>query len=182
MGLVIEWVALNVSGVQLQQATFANKVAEILNDTNTPANLLEFEITETFLMKGLKQPVAQLEALRVLGVSLAIDDFGVGYSSLSQLKQLPTQCLKIDRSFVNDIVIDPDTCAIVEAIIAMGKTLKLETTAEGVESLEQHTLLHQLGCKKTQGYFYAKPVYAKPCPPEDIPSLYEALNERLKAL
>ncbi len=177
MGLSIERIALNVSGVQLQQTTFANKVAEILSDTNTPANLFEFEITETFLMKGLKQPVAQLEALRALSISLAIDDFGVGYSSLSQLKQLSTQCLKIDRSFVNDIVTDPDACAIVEAIIAMGKTLKLDITAEGVEEFAQHTLLCKLGCKNTQGYFYAKP-----CPPQDIPSLYEALNERLKAL
>ena len=176
VGVEVEQVAVNVSGVQLQTA-FTQKVTDILNTSNTDASLLEFEITETFLMKGLKQPVEQLDALRNLGVSLAIDDFGVGYSSLSQLKQLPTQCLKIDRSFVNDIVDDPDDLAIVEAIIALGKTLKLDITAEGVETSKQHELLRQLGCKKTQGYFYAKP-----CPADTIPALLDELNQRIKTI
>lgn len=173
-GISIEHIAVNVSGVQLQ-VDFVNKVLQILSETGTEAHNLEFEITETFLMKGLKQPVEKLQELRNHGIIVAIDDFGVGYSSLSQLRQLPSHGLKIDRSFVNDIVEDVDDRAIVKAIVGLGKNLNLEITAEGVETLEQHVLLKNMGCKKSQGYFYAKP-----CPASEVPDIYKMLNQQLK--
>ena len=173
-GVVFEKIAVNVSGIQLRPG-FANTVADILCETQFAPRFLELEITETFLMQGLKQPVNQLQELRKLGIKLAIDDFGVGYSSLSQLKQLPTQCLKIDRSFVGDIVDDLDDRAIVEAVIGLGQILNLAVTAEGVETSEQHSLLKKMGCQKAQGYFYAKP-----SPAAEIPDLYQSLSERLK--
>lgn len=173
IGMNFDKVAVNISGIQLQ-STFADDVVKIIEKTNTNPEQLEFEITETFLMKGLNQPVAQLDSIRALGASLAIDDFGVGYSSLSQLKQLKTHCLKIDKSFVDNIVDDSDDRAIVEAIIALGKTLNMVITAEGVETEEQYHLLRDLGCLKAQGYYFAKPQAAN-----DIPALYQSLNTLL---
>ena len=172
-GLRFETIAINVSGVQLQGA-FAEGVAHIIADVAIAPSLLELEITETFIMRGLRRPVSQLKQLRSMGIRLAIDDFGVGYSSLSQLKQLPTQRLKIDRSFVGDIVEDADDLAIVEAIIALGKTLQLDITAEGVETEGQHRLLRRLGCQSAQGYFYARP-----SPASEIPEAIARMTERL---
>ena len=176
MGIAVKYIAVNVSGVQLQ-SDFADTVANILNKNNTSPDSLDIEITETFLMKGLKQSVEQLEKLRENGINLSIDDFGVGYSSLSQLKQLPIDYLKIDRSFVGDIVDEPNDLAIVEAIIAMSKTLKLDITAEGVETAEQYALLQNLGCDKVQGYHFSKPV-----PASNIPQVYKEVNEYLSTL
>lgn len=175
-GLSIEHIAVNVSGIQLQ-SDFAKNVSQILEKSKTPSEFLDLEITETFLMKGLKIPVEQLNQLRDSGINLSIDDFGVGYSSLSQLKQLPINNLKIDRSFVGDIVDDLDDLAIVEAVIAMGKKLKLNITAEGVETAEQFKLLKTMGCDIAQGYHFSKPV-----PSQEIPDIYKQINEYLDSL
>ena len=175
-GIEIDQVAVNVSGNQLHPG-FSKDVSDILKRTGTTAQKLEFEVTETFFIKGLNQSIIELDGLRQLGISLAIDDFGVGYSSLSQLKQLPTQCLKIDRSFVGDIVDKSDDLAIVQGIIALGKSLNLQITAEGVETTKQHMLLAELGCQKTQGYFYAKPQ-----PSSEIVKVCLEINEKLDAM
>lgn len=172
--LSTEHIAINVSGIQIQ-SDFAHNIAEVLNTNHTNTAQIELEITETFLMNGFAQSVSQLEQLRELGLSLSIDDFGTGYSSLSQLKHLPIHNLKIDRSFVGNIIDDPDDLAIVEAIIAMGKKLKLQITAEGVETAEQHALLHKIGCHTAQGYYYARPV-----PAIQIPATLSEINARLK--
>ena len=173
MGLEYDKVAVNISGIQLQ-SNFTDDVEKIIARTDINPEQLEFEITETFLMKSLDQPVTQLNNLRALGASLAIDDFGVGYSSFSQLKQLKTHCLKIDKSFVDNIVSDDDDKAIVAAIIALGKTLNMVITAEGVETLEQFSLLRELGWRKAQGYYFAKPQAA-----DEIATLYHSLNTLL---
>lgn len=175
VGLSIEYIAVNVSGVQLQ-SNFAETVSQILEKSKTPAEFLDLEITETFLMKGLKIPLEQLKQLRNSDINLSIDDFGVGYSSLSQLKQLPINNLKIDRSFIGDIVHDLDGLAIVEAVIAMGKKLKLNITAEGVETAEQFRLLKTMRCDIAQGYHFSKPV-----PSKDIPVIYKQINEYLNS-
>ena len=169
-------ISINVSGKQLQSG-FADMVSNILSDKNIDAKLIELEITENFLLRGMQQPVNQLNMLRDLGVNLSIDDFGVGYSSLSQLKQLPFQSLKIDRSFVRDINQNNDDLAIVNSIIALGKTLKLDIIAEGVETKDHHVILESLGCQKAQGYYYSKPQA-----PMDIPTLCNVLSEKIKMI
>ena len=112
-------------------------------------------------MQKAEASEAQLHALRELGVQIAMDDFGTGYSSLSYLTHLPIHKLKIDRSFVKDMVDDPKATTIVTTIIAMAKALKLEVLAEGIETMEQANLLLSQGCSKGQGYMYSKPVPAR---------------------
>ena len=175
-GVNLEYISINLSGVQLQHG-LADSITRILYECAIEPRYVEFEITETALMEKLKDPVTQLQQLQQLGVRLAIDDFGVGYSSLSQLKQLPIYGLKIDRSFVGDIVVDRNDLAIVEAIVALGNTLQLCVTGEGVETEQQHRLLYDLGCERAQGYFYAKPVEAAA-----LPETIAAIQQRLDAL
>ena len=113
-----------------------------------------------------------LAAIKQLGVRVAIDDFGVGYSSLANLKRFPIDTLKVDRSFIRDLPQDPEDRAICEAIIAMGKSLKLTVIAEGVETLEQQTFLHDHACDEMQGFFFSKPI------PAD--QFAELLHKRIK--
>ncbi|MGB0466967.1 MAG: PAS domain S-box protein [Pontibacterium sp.] len=151
-------IAVNVAGPQIQRRTLVNQVRETLARTNLPARYLELELTEGFIMQHARSSIEQLKALQALGVTLAIDDFGTGYSSLSYLKQLPIQKLKIDQSFVRDIPDDPESMSIADAVIALGKSLKLTVIAEGVETAEQAMFLEQSGCHEAQGYLYSKPV------------------------
>ena len=168
--------SVNVSGVQLR-AGFAERVVGILMETGVKPEQLELEITETFLMQHLHHASDELIKLTELGVSIAIDDFGTGYSSLSQIKQLPIETIKVDRSFVGDIVDDPDDRAIVGAVIAMGKELKLTLLSEGIETERQHRLINALGSDKAQGYFYSRPVYSS-----KIPVVSEEINQKLVGL
>ena len=156
-GLVFEYVAVNVSGGQLEW-DFYQLVERILEETGLPASFLELEITETYLMTDLQRPELVLQSLRSLGVHLAIDDFGIGYSSLARLKQLPINRLKIDRSFIRDIVNDDGDLSIVNAIIAMSNTLGLNVTAEGVETEAHYELLKQHSRVCSQGYYFSRPV------------------------
>lgn len=153
-------VSVNLSPRQFQQQNLVEMVASILAETGLEPRFLEFEITESMIMRDAEGATLKLERLSRLGVKLSIDDFGTGYSSLAYLKKFPVQTLKIDRSFVRDIAIDPSDASIVQAIIAMAKSLKLQVIAEGVETIEQLSFLKKLQCDEYQGYYFSRPVTA----------------------
>ncbi len=145
-------IGVNISGRQFNTASFPQTVSRILGETGACGTNLEFEITESVVMHDSPESLARLEALHGLGVRLAIDDFGTGYSSLSYLKRFPIDTLKIDGSFVRDVTHDPDDAAIVTAIVAMAKGLRLRVVAEGVETAEQFEFLRARGCDGLQGF------------------------------
>jgi diguanylate cyclase (GGDEF)-like protein/PAS domain S-box-containing protein len=149
--------AVNLSVTQLQQPDLVQRVQEILDETRFPARLLELEITESSAMLNPELSVRTLYDLKKLGLRISLDDFGTGHSSLSYLKRFPIDTLKIDQSFVHDITTDPDTAAIVEAIIAMAHSLRLKVIAEGVEFTEQANFLRAHGCDQMQGYLIKPP-------------------------
>jgi EAL domain-containing protein (putative c-di-GMP-specific phosphodiesterase class I) len=149
-------IAINISGRQLQDENFAEKIRRIILQTGCKPELIELEITEGYLIQRPEKTVSQFNELRKIGVQIAIDDFGTGYSSLSYLKQFPFSKLKIDYSFVRDILIDANDQAIARAIIALGKSLGLRVIAEGVEQLEQKQFLVAEGCDEAQGFYYAR--------------------------
>lgn len=153
-------VAVNVSPIQLQQKKFTEMVLDILRETGLDATCLELEITETSIMQKA-QAVADLAMrLRDSGVRISIDDFGTGYSSLSYLKHIPIDKIKIDRSFVHDMLDDTEDETITEAIVRLGQSLRLRVIAEGVESRAQMEKLLSLGCHEAQGYLYSQAVSA----------------------
>src|SRR5205085_4252572 len=137
-----------------------DRVRDALEDTGLPARLLELEITESSAMQSPETSIKTLYDLKKLGIRISLDDFGTGHSSLSYLKRFPIDTLKIDQSFVRDINNDPDTAAIVTAIIAMGHSVRLKVVAEGVEFTEQATFLKRCGCDQMQGYLVHAPVSA----------------------
>ena len=150
--------AINISTVQFQQPDFADMViAEVERCGINPARL-KFEITETVLVESVEAVIGKMERLQRLGITFSLDDFGTGYSSLSYLKRLPLDQLKIDLSFVRDILVDPNDAAICRAVIALGQSLGFDTIAEGVEELAQWQVLKDEGCEGAQGYLYAKPM------------------------
>jgi len=153
-------VAVNLSVRQLRQANLDETVADILKRTGVDASGLELEITESMIMKDTENAIAILKRLRGMGIHLAMDDFGTGYSSLSYLKRFPLDTIKIDRSFVNDIAVDPDDLEIIRTIIQMGHSLRRRIVAEGVETEEQRKLLRKLKCDEMQGYLVSPPVPA----------------------
>lgn len=150
--------AINISGKQLENSYFFNDIKKIIEDSSVDARKLEFEITETSIMKDIEHIIPVLEKIKELGIQISIDDFGTGYSSMAYLKKLPIDTLKIDKAFINDIEYDEEDKAIVEAIIALSGALKLSTVAEGVENLTQQNMLESMGCDVYQGYFYSKPL------------------------
>jgi EAL domain-containing protein (putative c-di-GMP-specific phosphodiesterase class I) len=150
--------AVNLSGRQFHGGQLPALVRQTLSETGMPVENLELEITESILMDDTALAITTLNELSDMGVTLAIDDFGTGYSSLSYLKQFPLNVLKIDRSFVRDVNVDEDDAAIVDAILAMSKRLKLEVIAEGVETAEQLAFLEQNECQRVQGYFFSRPL------------------------
>jgi diguanylate cyclase (GGDEF)-like protein/PAS domain S-box-containing protein len=156
-------VAINASVRQLQQADFPEQVRRTLRETGLPGRLLDVEITETHAMQNPEAVTAVLRELKALGLSISIDDFGIGYSSLNYLKRLPIDCLKIDQSFVRDVTADPDDAAIAAAIVALGHGLKLPVLAEGVETEEQRRFLTALGCDRMQGFLFSPPLSAAEC-------------------
>jgi len=156
-GLAHLRVSVNVSPRQFQQKDFVERVAQLLAETRINPVNLELEITETSVMQNADQAVTRLSELKEMGVLVAIDDFGVGYSSLAYLKRLPINMLKIDRSFIRDVATDPDDAALVMAIITLAHNLRLKVMAEGVETDEQLRFLHLLRCDEAQGYLFGKP-------------------------
>ena len=153
-------VAVNVSSMQLRDPTFVADVERIIEASGGAAGDLELEITESMIMEDVAHGIATLNALRALGVTVAIDDFGTGYSSLGYLSKLPIDTLKIDRTFIGGMTESSEGLALVSTIIALAHALKMKVVAEGVELVEQSTLLRQLGCDEMQGYLFCRPV---PC-------------------
>jgi diguanylate cyclase (GGDEF)-like protein/PAS domain S-box-containing protein len=150
-------VSVNVSVGQFKHLDFSETVRRSLQASGMAAALLDLEITETLAMEGPEQFIAMLERIKNLGVSISIDDFGTGYSSLSYIKRFPIDVLKIDRSFVCDILGDADDAAICRTIISMAHNLNLRVVAEGVETLEQTRYLQQHACDELQGYLLCRP-------------------------
>lgn len=159
-GFQLERMAVNLSGRQIRDNSLVKTVKKTLQATDCQAKWLELEITESFIMQETGQSTETLDNLKKLGTHMSIDDFGTGYSSLSYLKRLPIDKLKIDRSFIRDLTKDPNDAAIVRAIIAMGKTLHLTITAEGIENKNQEAFLKDQGCDQGQGYLYGHPLPA----------------------
>lgn len=154
-------IAVNVSPNQVKYQNLPVVISEALRETGYSADKLEIEITESSLMQREEDIVEKLHSLRAKGIRLAIDDFGTGYSSLSYLKRFPIDTLKIDKSFIDDIPYSKDDCAIVVAIIEMGKALGYQVLAEGTEQQEQLDFLKEKGCNFYQGYIKSKPVPTK---------------------
>jgi len=153
-------IAVNLSARQFSDKDMVEKIAHILEKTGVNPEHLELEITENILMQPDSHTMNSIRNLHALGIQLAIDDFGTGYSSLSYLKRFPIHTLKIDRSFVRDIAIDSDDASIVQLIIDMAHSLKLNVVAEGVETKEQIEFLKQRKCWEMQGYYFSKPLPA----------------------
>lgn len=158
LGLPRLRVSVNLSGRQLLSDNLIDVVRNTLITTECSPEWLALEITEGFMIQQPEQSRAKLQALRDMGVEIAVDDFGTGYSSLSYLKQFPISKQKIDYSFVRDIPVDQNDRAISSAIIALGQSLGLSVIAEGVECQEQADFLIAQGCNEAQGFLYGKPV------------------------
>ena len=150
--------AVNVSARQLRQASFVDDVLTVLERTGANPRRLKLELTESLLVDSIDETILKMNQLKAKGVGFSLDDFGVGYSSLSYLKLLPLDQLKIDQSFVRDILTDPNDEAISRTIVALGNSLGLSVIAEGVETAEQKFRLAGLGCFFYQGYFFSRPV------------------------
>ncbi len=153
--------AVNLSTVQLRHNALPRVVSNLLQMHRLPPRSLELEVTETGLMEDISTAAQHLLSLRRAGALIAIDDFGTGYSSLSYLKSLPLDKIKIDKSFVQDLLLDDDDATIVRAIIQLGKSLGMQVIAEGVETVEQEAYIIAQGCHEGQGYLYSKPLPAR---------------------
>jgi diguanylate cyclase (GGDEF)-like protein/PAS domain S-box-containing protein len=168
--------AVNLSPVQLKSRGFMAMVASALAASGLPPTRLELEITEAVLLQDDAGTLAMLHQLRNLGVRICMDDFGTGYSSLSYLRSFPFDKIKIDRSFVAHTTDSKDGAAIIGAIAALGTSLGIETTAEGVETAEQYEMVRQQGCTEAQGYYLSRP-----CPVADVPALIAKLRREVAA-
>lgn len=160
-GVPVPQIAVNVSGVQLQDGQVVTVLQQALERHGCPPGAIEVELTETTLMGNAEHTLAQLHAIKRLGVVLAVDDFGTGYSSLAYLNRFPIDRLKIDRSFVSDMLDDPTDLAIIRAIIGLGHTLELKVVAEGVEQEREAQQLRLAGCDELQGFLFARPLPAE---------------------
>ncbi|WP_155123517.1 MULTISPECIES: bifunctional diguanylate cyclase/phosphodiesterase [unclassified Actinoplanes] len=157
------YVAVNLSGRQLEQSSLADDVVQVLRETGLESNRLVLELTESVLVADAPATLAQLRRFKELGVRLAVDDFGTGYSSLAYLRRFPIDILKIDKSFVDDIATAPASAALAEGIVHLAHTMGLATVAEGVEDARQREVLLNSGCEFAQGYHFAKPLTATEC-------------------
>ena len=153
-------VAVNISPAQFRQDDLPDMIASVIREYAVPAQLLEIELTESVLIQDIDSTLEMLRRLKAIGLTIAIDDFGTGYSSLSYLKRLPVDSLKIDGSFIRELCIDSEDTAIVTAVIAMAKGLRLKVTAEGVETDTQLQFLADRQCDELQGYYFSKPLPA----------------------
>ena len=151
-------VAVNVSAQELREPDFVDKVLATISQTGAPPNRLKLELTESLLVDNVQDIIEKMFALKTKGVGFSLDDFGTGYSSLSYLKRLPLDQLKIDQSFVRDVLTDSHDAAIVETIVALAKNLGLGVIAEGVETEQQRSFLASAGCQAYQGYFFSRPL------------------------
>jgi EAL domain-containing protein (putative c-di-GMP-specific phosphodiesterase class I) len=159
-GLPLELIAVNLSAVQFARSQVLETVRLALADSGLPPACLELEITESILIHDVDQTLAAVRALKALGVRLSLDDFGTGYSSLSYLTRFAVDKLKIDQSFVREMTTSKEAAKIVKTIIALGRSLGMETIAEGIETDEQSRILRGYGCNQAQGYHYSRPIPA----------------------
>lgn len=150
--------AVNVSARQFRQAQFVEQIIQVLKNTGANPQRLKIELTESMLLDDVEDIINKMSQLQALGVRFALDDFGTGYSSLSYLKRLPLDQLKIDQSFVRDVLVDPHDAAIATTIVALAKSMGLTVIAEGVETVEQQLFLANQGCFAYQGYLYSRPI------------------------
>jgi diguanylate cyclase (GGDEF)-like protein/PAS domain S-box-containing protein len=157
------WVSVNVSARQLAQMDFVAVVERALRESGVPPSAICLEVTETAVLRRPDVARRALDALRTLGVRVALDDFGLGYSSLTHLKALPVDVVKVDRSFVADLVRSTEDRAVVEAVLTLARRMGLTVIAEGVETADQDELLREMGCPVVQGYLYGRPV-----PPAEV--------------
>jgi len=165
LGLPEFRICVNISPLQFNQGNLTKSMEDFLGRSGLAPHRLELELTESAIMTDAETNIAKLNELKGLGLELAVDDFGTGYSSLSYLKRFPIDTLKIDQSFVADLD-TADGAAIVDAILALSKTLKLRSIAEGIEEADQLRYLVNLRCDLLQGYYFARPLY-----PEDVPDI-----------
>jgi diguanylate cyclase (GGDEF)-like protein/PAS domain S-box-containing protein len=166
-------IAINVSALQMRQKNFVEQVRAIIEQTGADPHRLKIELTESTLVSNVDDVIAKMDKLKAIGIGFSLDDFGTGYSSLSYLKRLPLDQLKIDRSFVKDVLVDPNDAAIAQMIIALSNSLGLSVIAEGVETEEQYAFLARHGKLNYQGYFFGRPL-----PPEDFERLARAFSPR----
>jgi diguanylate cyclase (GGDEF)-like protein len=165
-------IAVNLSAKQFRHVDLVAVVRSAIEEAQLQPGYVELELTESAIMDDAEESAATLGILSTMGVHISIDDFGTGYSSLSYLRRFPLDKLKIDRSFVRDLMSNPDDASIVKAIISLAHNLRLRVVAEGVETSEQLNYLRELGCDQYQGYF---------CSPAVPPSAFEALLQRMRA-
>jgi EAL domain-containing protein (putative c-di-GMP-specific phosphodiesterase class I) len=150
--------SVNVSVRQFREADFASGVLAIIEATGADPTKLRLELTESVLAEDIDDIVAKMTGLKACGVSFSLDDFGTGYSSLRYLQRLPLDELKIDRTFITELLTNPNDCAIARAVVSIADELRLNVIAEGVETDDQRTFLFANGCRFYQGYLFGKPV------------------------
>jgi len=155
------YVAVNLSAIQVARDDVAGVVAGALRSSGLTGDRLTLELTESSIVQDPARAMRVFDALKSLGATLAMDDFGTGYSSLAYLQRLPIDVLKIDKSFVSGLMVDPDAVAIVRAVLSLADALGMSTTAEGIETVELATTLATLGCASGQGYYFSKPLEAE---------------------
>jgi EAL domain-containing protein (putative c-di-GMP-specific phosphodiesterase class I) len=151
-------ISVNISPKQFQDPRLSEFIQHALRDSGLPPHALQLEITEGLLMGDVEQLLPVFTAIKQLGISISLDDFGTGFSSLSYLQRFPIDNLKIDRSFIHNIPHSQDSVVLTRAIIAMANALSMSVTAEGVENIEQMNFLVDSGCEEIQGYFFSKPL------------------------
>jgi diguanylate cyclase (GGDEF)-like protein len=154
------YVGVNLSAIQVARDNIAEVVASALKSSGLTGDRLTLELTESSIVQDPARATRVFDALKALDATVAMDDFGTGYSSLAYLQRLPIDVLKIDRSFVSGMMVDPDSVAIVRAVLSLADALGMSTTAEGIETVELATTLATLGCASGQGYYFAKPLEA----------------------
>jgi EAL domain-containing protein (putative c-di-GMP-specific phosphodiesterase class I) len=150
--------AVNVSGRQLDSDALITDIEQAIADTGLPAHCLTIEITETTLMRNVKETARRLTQIKELGVRIAIDDFGTGYSSLAHLQQFPVDALKIDRSFIAGLRENKEGETLIHTLVQLGKALSIETFAEGIEEQKELSLLQAEDCDSGQGFLFARPL------------------------
>lgn len=178
IGAAFGHIAINSSATDFKSDDFAERLLDAIDSRGLDPAMIELEITEgVFLGRGAEQVTRALALLNARGVRVALDDFGTGFASLTHLKKFPVDVIKIDRSFVAGVATNPDDATIVRALIGLGKSLGIETVAEGIETVEQASFLRRHGCNLGQGFFYSAPA-----PAADVPSLIEqAMPDHMRA-
>ena len=152
--------SVNISAKQFLYMNFIKELREILHNTGINPDFLKLELTETAVIDNIEDVISKMHTLKKMGIQVSLDDFGIGHSSLVYLKKLPVTQIKVDQSFVHDVLNDSNDAAIIKMVLAVGKTINCDIVAEGVESLEQFELLKSFGCHYFQGYYFSKPLTA----------------------